>query len=292
MAIWIGAHERYERVRRARGLLNEHVGALAEQMRQGKSEALIRYLEFTARFHRYSFCNVLLIHSQRPGATQVAGLKHWNRLGRHVRAGERGLMIFAPMRVRKRRPPGSVSKEDDEELVRTTLFKVVYVFDVSQTDGEPLPELVQASGDPGPLYPALQSIVRRGGIVLDSVPCVLGYPGAEGASYGGRIVLRADLQPAEAFRTLVHEFAHEKLHWQGEKESKTIRETEADATAFVVCRHFGIRSDSADYLLLYDATPDVLLSRLEVVRDTAADIIANLETEIGVAASAADEAND
>jgi len=288
MAIWIGAHERFERVRRARAVLNEHVSALAEQMRQGKSEALIRYLEFTARFHRYSFCNVLLIHSQRPEATHVAGLRHWNRLGRHVRAGERGLMIFAPMRVTKRRGTETVSGED-EELVRTTLFKVVYVFDVSQTDGAALPELVQASGDPGPLYPALQSIVRRGGIVLDSVPCVLGSPSAEGASYGGRIVLRADLQPADAFRTLVHEFAHEKLHWQGEKESRTIRETEADATAFVVCRHFGIHSDSADYLLLYDATPDVLLSRLEVVRDTAAEIIADLELEIGAAATEADE---
>jgi antirestriction protein ArdC len=283
MAIWAGAHERYERVRQARAVLNEHVNVLAEQMRQGKTEALMQYLEFTARFHRYSFCNVLLIHTQRPDATQVAGLRHWNRLGRHVRFGERGLMIFAPMRVKKRRGLEQAAGSDDEEVIATTLFKVVYVFDVAQTDGAALPELIQASGDPGPLYPALQSIVRRGGIKLDEVQYVPGSPNAEGASYGGRIALRLDLGPAEAFRTLVHEFAHEKLHWQGEKESKTIRETEADATAFVVCRHFGIHSDSADYLLLYDATPDVLLSRLETVRDTAAEIIADLEVEIGAA---------
>ena len=288
MAISAGAHARYERVRQARAVLNEHVNALAEQMRQGKSEALIRYLEFTARFHRYSFCNVLLIHVQRPEATQVAGLRNWNRLGRHIRFGERGLMIFAPMRVKKRRGPEPPSDNEDEETVRTTMFKVVYVFDVSQTDGAALPELVQASGDPGPLYPALQSIVRRGGIRLDEVQYVPGSPSAEGASYGGRIALRADLEPAEAFRTLVHEFAHEKLHWQGEKVCKTIRETEADATAFVVCRHFGIHSDSADYLLLYDATPDVLLNRLEIVRDTAAEIIALIEDEIGAAVPAAD----
>jgi antirestriction protein ArdC len=286
MAIWAGAHERYERVRQARAVLNEHVNVLAEQMRQGKTEALIQYLEFTARFHRYSFCNVLLIHTQRPDATQVAGLRHWNRLGRHVRFGERGLMIFAPMRVKKRRGSEPASETDDEEFVRTTLFKVVHVFDVSQTDGATLPELIQATGDPGPLYPALQSIVRRRGIRLDEVQYVPGNASAEGASYGGRIALRAGLQPAEAFRTLVHEFAHEKLHWQGEKESKTIRETEADATAFVVCRHFGIHSDTADYLLLYDATPDVLLSRLETVRDTAAEIIAELEVEIGAAVPA------
>ncbi len=213
MAIWAGAHQRYERVRQARGLLNEHLNALAEQMRQGKSEALIRYLEFTARFHRYSFCNVLLIHSQRPDATHVAGLRHWNCLGRHVRFGERGLMIFAPMRVKKRRGNEPPTDTEDEEVVRTTRFKVVHVFDVSQTDGTALPELIQTSGDPGPLYPALQSIVRRGGIVLDAVPYVLGSAGAQG---GGRIVLRADLQPAEAFRTLdlpVLAFTADEAFW-------------------------------------------------------------------------------
>lgn len=274
MAIHTPSSARQEKVRQASGIVDEHLQALAEQMRQGKSEALLRYLEFTATFHRYSFSNVLLIASQKPEATRVAGLRHWNRLGRHVKAGEKGIAIFAPMFVKKRREEKQ-PEETENEIVR--LFKIVYVFDVSQTDGAELPSLIHATGDAGALYPALQSVVRNAGIMLDLVEFVPGSASAHGASYGGRIAIRQGLSPAEGFRTLAHEFAHEKLHWQGEKDDKTIRETEADATAFVVCRHFGVDTDSADYLLLYDGTPEVLLARLETVRATAAEIIALLD---------------
>jgi hypothetical protein len=109
---------------------------------------------------------------------------------------------------------------------------------------------------------------------LDRVP---GSHSAHGASYGGRIVIRNDLDPPEAFRTLAHELSHEWIHQHRsgspKEPNKTIRETEADATAFVVCRHFGVQCDSADYLLLYDSEPKLLLDRLETVRHTAARII-------------------
>lgn len=101
-----------------------------------------------------------------------------------------------------------------------------------------------------------------------------------------------DLDAAEGFRTLAHELAHEKLHWQGEREAKTIRELEADATAFVVCRHFGLHADSAAYWLLYDATTEVLLQRLETVRRTAAEIIGLIEDELGAAVPATEAANE
>jgi len=276
---------RTEKVREARDILDDHVRELAEQMEYGKSENLIRYLEFASRFHSYSFGNLMLILVQRPDATRVAGLRQWNRLGRHVRAGEKGIMILAPMAVWKRSDlatePASEDEtcesERDDTREKITLFKPVYVFDVSQTEGTELPKLLDASGDADASLPALQEAVREAGITLEILDHVPGSASAHGASYGGRIIIRNDLDPPEAFRTLTHEYAHELLHWPkngSSKESdKTIRETEADATAFVVCRHFGIECDSSDYLLLYDANPKLLLDRLETVRQTAARII-------------------
>lgn len=276
---------RTDKVRAAKQTLDEHIQALAEQMSRGKSEQLVRYLEFTAQFHGYSFGNVLLIMSQFPQASRVAGLRQWNKLGRYVRAGEKGIMILAPMAVWNRSDADSESASDEETIEserketreKITIFKPVYVFDVSQTDGEEVPALLHATGDASAHLPALQEAVRASGITLEIADHVPGSGSAHGASYNGRIVLRDDLDPPEAFRTLVHEFAHELLHWPKDgspKElDKTIRETEADATAFVVCRHFGIACDSADYLLLYDAEPKLLLDRLETIRQTAARII-------------------
>jgi hypothetical protein len=116
------------------------------------------------------------------------------------------------------------------------------------------------------------------------VEFIPGAPSADGVSRGGSIAIRSDLDQPEAFRTLAHEFAHELLHWPKDgspkEPNRTIRETEADAAAFVVCRHFGIKCDSADYLLLYDAEPKLLLDRLETVRRTAARIIEAVENEM------------
>jgi len=191
-----------------------------------------------------------------------------------TRMEKKGIAILAPMAVNKRD-----EKDFENEPRVITLFKVVYVFDVSQTEGDPLPDLIHATGDVSALYPALMQAVQKEGITLEVQDDVPGLFGALGASYGGRIVLRADLAPADAFRTLVHEYAHELLHWRAAKEDRTIRETEADATAFIVCRRFNVECDTADYLLLHDSTTQVLLERLETVRRTAARIIEGLERE-------------
>jgi antirestriction protein ArdC len=276
--------------------LDDHVRALAEQMAEGKSDRLVRYLEFSARFHSYSFGNLLLILLQFPDATRVAGLRQWNKLGRHVRTGEKGIMILAPMTVRKRveKETGSPteiparSHELDAEAAenRITLFKPVYVFDVSQTEGRELPTLLQATGDVSGCYPALQRAVRDAGIVLELVDSIPGSASAEGVSCGSRIAIRNDLDPPDAFRTLAHEFAHELLHWpkvgSPKEPNRAIRETEADAAAFVVCRHFDVTCDSADYLLLYDSDKRLLLERLETIRHTAATIIDTIKAAQGV----------
>lgn len=265
-----------DRIKDACQSIEMHIHDLAVQMSQGKSEQLIRYLEYAARFHKYSFRNILLALSQRENITQLAGIWQWNQMGRYVRAGEKGILILAPMTVR-RKPTNETKEEPDSEAETVTLFKAVYVFDVSQTEGAPLPSLIHTSGDATLLYTAVQETIREANVALEFATCVPGSPGAFGASYGGRIVIRDDLSHAEGFRTMVHEFAHEKLHWRGVKEPKTIRETEADATAFVVCRHFGLECDTSDYLLLYDATSKVLLERFEAIRGMAGEIIAAVD---------------
>ncbi len=144
---------------------------------------------------------------------------------------------------------------------------------MTQTEGDELPALIEASGDVSQHLPALELAVRSAGIDLQQEDVIPGSPAAEGASFGGRIMLKRDLFPPEHFRTLAHEFAHEKLHWTADKENKTVRETEADAVAFVVCRHFGIDCDASDYLLLYNSKANILLDRLETVRQAAGQII-------------------
>ena len=184
------------------------------------------------------------------------------------------IMILAPMPVRsKPEEQAADSDADSSETSAITLFKPVYVFDVSQTEGDELPALIEASGDVSQHLPALEFAVRATGIDLKQEDVIPGSPAAAGASFGGCIVLKRDLSPAKKFRTLAHEFAHEKLHWTRDKENKTVRETEADAVAFVVCRHFGIDCDASDYLLLYNSEPKILLDRLEPIRHTAGQII-------------------
>ena len=262
------AAKRIAKVKRACTAIDKHINELAEQMSQGKSEQLVRYLEVCGRFHQYSFRNIMLAFSQRDNITRLAGLRQWNKLGRHVKSGEKSLIILAPMTFQKK------AGNEDLEDSSITLFRPVYVFDVSHTEGDELPSLPNSTGDVTTILPALEKAVREANITLEYKQRDLRR--ADGSSFGGRIVVSTDLEAPETFRTLVHEYAHEKLHWDGPKDEMTIRETEADATAFAVCRHFGVTCDSSDYLLLYDATPKVLLQRLETIRATAAEIIEDI----------------
>ncbi|MCG3198817.1 MAG: DUF1738 domain-containing protein [Candidatus Omnitrophica bacterium] len=268
-----------EKVKALNASVQEAAKELLREMQVGKSETLLRYLECCAKFHQYSFHNILLALSQRSNLTRLAGMRRWNDLGRYVKRGEKGIAILAPMRV-GRRHADTPNGDDRERLESFLIFKIVHVFDVSQTEGKPLPEVIRARGEVSTLYPALEALVRSEGITLDIEDSVPGSFGALGVSLKGRIVVRRDLAPADAFRTLVHEYAHELLHWRADREDKAIRETEADATAFIVCRRFGIECDTADYLQLHEATPQLLLNRLEIVRHTAGRIIEALESRV------------
>lgn len=270
----------------AKKMADEALANLATALEQGQSDAMKSFLAAVGRFHRYSFGNIMLIASQKPDATRVAGFQTWKSLGRFVKKGEKGIVIIAPMVLRSKDTSDS-GKVDGED--RTILrFRAVYVFDVSQTDGAPLPEPAAVSGDPSGYTDRLKAFIAARGITLEylsdlDATVLLGK--ADGASYGGKIALRADLSPAESFSVLVHELAHEMLH-RTDKEnrpSKTVRETEAEAVAFVVSQAIGLTTGTAssDYIQLYAGDKDTLAASLDRIQHTAAAIIQAVEHEQG-----------
>ncbi len=260
-------------------LVKTSVDVLVKALESGHSEVLSAYLQAMAKFHYYSFNNILLIAMQRPRATKVAGLRMWNELGRRVRRGEKGIMILAPLigKDKKRseearsEQQGEANAEPDRRLLG---FRAVYVFDVTQTEGKELPEPTTIKGDVGDKLETLVSFTQEQGIKLE-------YSGsiapARGMSYVGLIRLLPGMEPAEEFSTLVHELAHEMIH-KAERRTlitKTVKETEAEAVAFIVSHAIGLETGTAssDYIQLYHGDAKLLAESLEVVQRTAAIIL-------------------
>lgn len=256
----------------AKKIADQALEQLADALKRGKSKSLTEYLAMLGRFHRYSFGNVLLILTQRPEATNVAGFSTWRTLGRYVKKGERGIVIIAPMSIKPRQEEPRES-ETKKPILR---FRAAYVFDVSQTDGEPLPELGTTAGDPADRLARIKAFITDRGIALDQedVPA-----GAMGVSRGGRISVLPGLTPAQEFSVTVHELAHELLHRGDDRPtSKTVRETEAEAVAFVVSSAIGLETGTAasDYIQLFDGNTETLAASLNRIQHVAADIIAGL----------------
>lgn len=261
----------------AKTLIEQQIEALGTALEAGHSQHLQEFLGVMARFHKYSLGNVLLIMAQRPEATHVAGFHTWKSLGRFVKSGEKGIAILAPMALKRDKHEASDSSPPDEDEDRILRFRVVYVFDVSQTDGEPMPEFAKAQGDPGEFSDRLKNLVRQMNIEL-SYSEQLG--GALGVSKGGTIELQSGLDPAQEFTTLVHELAHEILHHGSGRTgtTKQSRELEAEAVAFVVAQSIGLDAGtaSADYIQLYSGDKKLLTERLDAVRRAAGTILEGL----------------
>lgn len=260
-------------------IIAANIKLLIEQLEAGKSDALTNYLTAISRFHNYSFGNVLEIARQMPTATRVAGFWTWKNLGRSVNAGAKGIRILAPIVGVKRKKDNEAEKDITKQNTRTLLgFRNTYVFDISQTNGVDLPELHEVSGDPGESIDRLAAFLRSQGIQI--VYNVQIAP-AMGISYGGRIAILPGQSKAEEFSTLVHEAAHEMMHKAERRTAttKTVRETEAEAVAFVVGKAIGLvtGSASADYINLYHGNASLLAESLEVVQQTANVILAALE---------------
>jgi antirestriction protein ArdC len=265
----------------AKDAIAANVQTLIEQLEQGHSERLTAYLLAMGKFRNYSFGNILEIARQKPDAIRVAGMYAWNQLGRRVKKGEKGIRILAPM-IGIRRKKDAEAEKDIRTQNQPVLvgFRSAYVFDVSQTDGAELPELSErVKGNVGEYRERLIDFVIAQGIELDWKESI---SPALGVSYGGKIVLFPGQETAEEFSTLVHELAHEMLHKAERRTAttKTVRETEAEAIAFVVGKTIGLDTGraSADYIHLYHGNAALLAESLEVIQKTAAIILSALET--------------
>jgi antirestriction protein ArdC len=190
------------KVEQAKQIASNAIAQLRQALEAGHSQRLKEYLAAMARFRRYSWGNIMLIASQKPNATHLAGFHAWHKLGRFVKKGEKGILILAPIIRKKTENNGEA--EPDESSVAVG-FRAAYVFDISQTDGQPLPEIGSVNGDPREYRERLAKFVAEQAIALEYSDEIAP---ARGMSQGGRITLLPGQSPAEEFATLAHETAH------------------------------------------------------------------------------------
>lgn len=239
------------------------------------SEGWARMLAAAARFHDYSPSNILLISAQRPDATRVAGIRTWNALGRRVNKGEHGIAILAPCIYqvapgetadRGARPEGAGAAapvpppehDDDPPTRQLRGFKIVHVFDVTQTSGDPLPDVDPehlTGAEPEGLWDHLADLVHNDGYRLERGPC---GPGANGyTDYTARLVrVRDDVDPAQAAKTLAHEVGHIRADhehrfpdYATSLKCRGQAEVEAESIAYLITAQAGL--DSGTYSVPY-----------------------------------------
>ena len=265
------------------------------------------YLNTMSKFHNYSANNIQLIEMQCPGATYVAGYKAWQKnFERHVNKGERGIRILAPAPYKikeEREKVDPVTNEPvldrdgmpvvEEVEIKIPAFRVVTVFDYSQTDGKELPGLGvnELHGDVEHYRDFMEALKR-----VSPVP--IGYEDMEGDRKGyfhdgqHRIAIKKDMSEAQTAKTGVHEVAHAKLHAKEmeadlgllEQKDRETKEVEAESIAYTVCQHFGI--DTSDYSFGYIAGWSSgkelleLKSSLDTIRRTSSELIKGIEAQL------------
>ncbi len=243
-----------------------------------RSETFRNWLDVQTRFHAYSYSNTIMILMQRPRATQVAGFRTWKKMGRHVKKGEKGIMIFAPNQQKLE------VKTDDgeiEEFYTLRGFRPVYVFDIEQTDGKELPKLVenlQGNSEVAEwLMDRLHGLAEAEGLSVGS--CA----GRANGSYNPvdkKIAIKEGARDQMA-KTFIHEMAH---HYSHEPEmDRAQSEVIAEGSAYIVSSHFGL--DTGEYSFGYVAGWAVqydlhaLKQTARLIQQTANKIIKGLEAE-------------
>ena len=233
--------------------IDQSIDVLAKAVDEVRaSDTFKAYLDVQAKFHRYSWHNTLLILSQKPSASRVAGFQTWKKLGRFVRKGERGIAIFAPCPFTKERETAN----GETETVSGMFFKVVHVFDVAQTDGEELPNvdcpIVDADGSS--LLSALVRVAESRGIVVAFQP--LSGPFGHATDAGKAVAIDNTYPTGQQAKTLAHELAHCACHFgktdRATRLTRDIAELEAESIAYVVCKHFNLDAEvrSSRYIAL------------------------------------------
>lgn len=262
-----------------------------------------QYLNFCAKLPRYSVNNQILIMMQKPDATMCQSFTNWKEVNRHVRKGEKGIRILAPAPYKMQKEQekvdasGKTVLDKDGEPVKETVevtinaFKPVSTFDVSQTEGEPIPT-------PGvdELTGSVEGYETLLAAIKDVVPVPISFEQINSGAKGfyhleeNRIVVQEGMSEAQTVKTLLHEASHQALHSKeamdsaGEKKSKNQKETEAESVAYVVCQHYGI--DTSDYSFPYVATwsadkevPELKAS-LDTIRRTASELIVKIDEKV------------
>lgn len=264
------------------------------------SEEYRKLMDTIAKFPRYSINNNILIMLQRPDATLRQSFTGWKEMNRFVKKGEKGIRILAPAPYKIEKEQDKIGQDgkpvldQDGEPVKETVqinvnaFKPVSTFDISQTEGEPLPQIGVAE---------LDGNVEGYSVMLDAIKLVSPVPiefeniesGAKGYFHlaENRIAIQEGMSEVQTVKTAIHEMAHQKLHsveaqqLKEGKQSRASKEVEAESVAYVVCKHFGI--DTSDYSFSYVAgwsegkeTPE-LKESLQTIRRAASEMITSLE---------------
>jgi len=252
-----------------------------------ESDNFREFLLTMSKFHDYSIGNLILIMLQKPEATRVAGYTTWKELGRYVRKGEKGIAILAPcMPPKKTKIVELEDEEDDESLVEITpiYFKVVHVFDISQTEGQELPEVevpaLTGEADEG-LFNSVLSLARSQGIEVSFESRPHQDPAIKGMYSGKTIWVRPEESRAQQLKTLLHEMAHyfsEGVFRMPRRNAETI----AESVAFTVGAHFGFDSGvrSFPYVALWAQDKKVLEQNLADIRKVSTKIIDALEPKV------------
>ncbi len=241
------------------------------------SDEFKEILKTFSQFHNYSYHNSLLIKMQCPEASHVAGFRQWQKkFNRNVKKGETGIAILAPFSFKKTVTEIKDGEEVEKEINKT-YFRPVYVFDISQTEGEPLPEMDLSidSANIDLLSPLIELIEKESLIVeFKLLPKRL-----DGYLKEDKIVVDKSTNETEQASILIHELAHYYLHQKtDEKEglTKEIVEMEAESVAFVVMDHFGVEIKSDKYLALYKESYD-LSDSLQRINKVSSKILSFLE---------------
>lgn len=276
-----------------------------------QSDKYRQYLSTMSRFHRYSVNNVMLIHMQKPDATHVAGFNKWrDNFGRNVRKGEKGIKIIAPTPYKKKIEEAKLDPDTklpmldvdgnaimEEKTIQIPMYKVVSVFDVSQTEGKPLPELAETlTGNVQEYEAFLEALKRASPVPVRIEPMGHDMDGYFSASEQ-RIAIREGMSQVQTVSAAVHEIAHSKLHnYQKEQEqaaleneaappvprkSRETEEIEAESISYAVCAYYGVETGANSFGYLASWSKDKELSALreslETINKTSSGLISDID---------------
>ncbi|NCB92427.1 MAG: DUF3849 domain-containing protein [Clostridia bacterium] len=289
---------------------NQQMKEITERLEQGvaelfTSERYTEYLQTMSQFHNYSFNNTLLIAMQKPEATLVAGFQAWQKkFERHVKRGEKGIQIIAPAPIKEkeevekidpvtREPVLKENGQPETEVMEIVIprFRITTVFDVSQTEGKPLPELGVEE---------LEAAVDNYEIFMEAIrnvsPVPIRFDEIEGESHGyyhnveKEIVIQSGMSESQTLKTAIHEVAHAKLHDRelmqelGVEKDRLTREVEAESIAYTVCQYFHL--DTAEYSFPYitgwssGREMKELRTSMDTIRKTAGEFVDDMTEQL------------